>query len=65
MNPASTLGDDALMDRVEEVVREMCQGDRWRMSIPVHAEDSDMVIIELLARYRASRRPLPDAEMTP
>lgn len=50
-NPASALDDERLLARVREVVREMCNRDRWRMSIPVNAEDSDMVICELADRY--------------
>jgi hypothetical protein len=47
----ATYTDAELVERARDILGEMCNGgQRWRMSIPVQASDSDMVIGEVIRR---------------
>lgn len=50
----TTLHTDAeLITGGRAIITNMCKGDRWRMSIPVHRDDSDILLSELLDRFEA------------
>jgi hypothetical protein len=44
-------GDAALSEKAWKVVMEMCRGGRWRMSIPLHPDDSDEILATLVRRF--------------
>lgn len=44
--------DADLVKKASKIISDMCQGDRWRMCIPAHPDDSDLVLGSLVRRFR-------------
>lgn len=42
------------------LVSALCKGDKWRMSIPVQADDSDMLLTRILSGYEAAIKQIED-----
>lgn len=53
LEPRLANTDAEVVEHAERIIAAMCQGDRWRMSIPVHRHDSDIVLTRLADRFRA------------
>lgn len=49
--------DAELIEQAERVISDMCKGDRWRMSIPAQPTDSDIVLAEIIQRFKGRAPP--------
>lgn len=54
----AAMSDAELIERISEALPKWCKGEGWQMSVPPQVGDSDMLVGELLRRYKQRIQPV-------